>query len=84
MPETTPKNLILCVHSHQPVGNFDSVFKDAYDRSYKPFFEVLDRHASIRIACHFSGSLIDWLETHEPDFIRLLKTIPGRGHTVFI
>ncbi|OGW81925.1 MAG: hypothetical protein A3C47_03550 [Omnitrophica bacterium RIFCSPHIGHO2_02_FULL_51_18] len=84
MPETTPKNLILCVHSHQPVGNFDSVFKDAYDRSYKPFFEVLDRHASIRIACHFSGSLIDWLEAHQPDFIRLLKTMARRGQLEFI
>lgn len=86
MPATTlkPKSLILCVHSHQPVGNFDSVFKDAYERSYKPFFEVLDRHPSIRMACHFSGSLIDWLEAHEPDFIGRLKNMSDRGQLEFI
>ena len=79
-----PKSLILCVHAHQPVGNFDSVFEEAYQKSYRPFFEVVERHPSIPLSCHFSGSLIDWLEKHRPEFIQLLKKISDRGQVEFI
>ncbi len=78
------KNLIICVHSHQPVGNFDNVFEEAYQKSYKPFFEAFERHASIPLSCHFSGSLIDWLEKHRPEFIQLLKKMSDRGQIEFV
>jgi len=32
--------LLLGVHAHQPVGNFDAVLEDAHQRSYKPFLET--------------------------------------------
>ena len=35
--------LILALHNHQPVGNFDSVLEEAYTLSYKPFFDVLEK-----------------------------------------
>ncbi len=78
------KSLILCVHSHQPVGNFDNVFAEAYEKSYKPFFEVLEKHPSISLVSHFSGSLLDWLEVHRPDFIAGLKKISDRGQVEFL
>lgn len=84
MSGTTPKSLIFCVHSHQPVGNFDSVFNEAFERSYRPFFEVLDKHPRVVIACHFSGSLIDWLEAHKPDFMDTLGKMAGRGQLEFV
>lgn len=84
MPETMSKSFIFCVHAHQPVGNFDSVFSEAFERSYKPFFEVLDRHPRFTFACHLSGSLIDWLESHQAGFVRLLGRMAGRGQIEFL
>ena len=33
--------LLFGVHNHQPAGNFESVVRDAVDRAYHPFLEVL-------------------------------------------
>ena len=35
--------LILALHNHQPVGNFDGVFEAAYRDSYLPFLDVHGR-----------------------------------------
>src|SRR5579883_2857018 len=34
----------MVIHSHQPVGNFDHVIEEAFQKSYKPFIDVLERH----------------------------------------
>ena len=78
------KSLIFCVHSHQPIGNFDVVFEEAYEKCYKPFFEVVEKHPSLPVCCHFSGCLIDWLEAKKPEFIHLLKKMSDRGQLEFI
>lgn len=78
------KSLIICLHAHQPIGNFDWVFEEAYQKSYKPFFEVLQKHPKILVSAHFSGCLIDWLEKHKPDFIQLLRQISDRGQLEFV
>ncbi len=65
-------NLGLCIHSHQPVGNFDHVFAEATDRCYKPFLEVLSRHGGIRLTLHYSGCLFEWLESNRPEIIDLI------------
>jgi alpha-amylase len=78
------KSLVFCVHSHQPVGNFGWVFEDAYEKSYKPFFETLAKHPSIPVSCHFSGSLLDWLVRQKPDFIEVLKKMGSRGQLEFL
>src|SRR3989338_719590 len=78
------KSLILCVHAHQPVGNFGWVFEEAYEKSYRPFFEVLDKHPKVSLSCHFSGSLIDWLGSTKPELIRLLKKMAEREQLEFI
>ena len=36
--------LILALHNHQPVGNFDCVFQQAFENSYRPFLEVFGRY----------------------------------------
>ena len=54
--------LALLIHSHQPVGNFDHVIEDAYQKSYRPFVETLDAHPKVRMSLHFSGVLLEWLE----------------------
>ncbi len=70
---------VFGIHNHQPVGNFDFVFEDAYQKSYLPFLQILERHPKIRIALHFTGILLDWLEAHHPELLDLVKKMTARG-----
>jgi len=70
---------VFGIHNHQPIGNFDFVFEDAYKKSYLPFLEVLHRHPKIRIAIHFTGILIDWLEINHPELLDMVKEMVSNG-----
>jgi 4-alpha-glucanotransferase len=72
-------NLVLIVHAHQPVGNFDAVMEHAYDKSYLPFVEVLSRHPSVRVGLHYSGGLLEWIERAHPEYFDRLEAIVKRG-----
>ena len=72
-------SLALVVHSHQPVGNFDHVFEDAYQKAYNPFIQTLLRHPRIRMGLHFSGCLLEWIENHHPGFFEVLRELVNRG-----
>jgi hypothetical protein len=65
---------VFVVHGHQPPGNFDWVVQGAVDRCYRPFFDLLQDFPAMRISVHFSGSLLEWIEAHDP---RLLDTMRG-------
>ncbi|MEZ5951042.1 MAG: alpha-amylase/4-alpha-glucanotransferase domain-containing protein [Planctomycetaceae bacterium] len=71
--------LILAIHNHQPVGNFDGVFEAAYQDSYLPFLDVLEQFPAVRISLHNSGSLLDWIEIHHPEYIARLSHLAERG-----
>lgn len=71
-------HLILLIHSHQPVGNFDDVFESAYQDSYLPFVELLRKHPFIRAGLHYSGPLLEWFERHHPEFSDLLRELIQR------
>lgn len=60
---------IFGIHLHQPVGNFDWVFEDAFQKSYKPFIDTLKRYPSVAIVIHISGSLLEWLEENHPEYL---------------
>jgi alpha-amylase len=72
-------NAILAVHNHQPIGNFDSVFEEAYQHAYKPFLEVLYRHPAVRFTQHWTGPLLEWLLRHHPELIERMKEMVGCG-----
>ena len=40
-------HFLFGVHNHQPIGNFDFVFDKAYELSYLPFLEAMERHPAI-------------------------------------
>ena len=61
--------LVLAFHNHQPVGNFDGVFEQAYRDSYHPFLDVLQDYPEIPFGLHTSGSLLEWLEIRHPEYI---------------
>lgn len=71
--------LALAIHNHQPVGNFPHVFEAAYQQAYLPMLEVLQRHGRIRLAMHYSGPLLDWLEQAHPEFFPRLRALVARG-----
>ncbi len=66
------------IHNHQPVGNFDFVFEEAYNKSYLPFVRILAQHPKIRIALHFTGILLDWIKANRPELIDLLGKLVER------
>ncbi|MCX7943844.1 MAG: DUF1926 domain-containing protein [Deltaproteobacteria bacterium] len=68
-------NLIFVVHNHQPVGNFHHVFESAYERSYKPFIDVLEKFPKIRIGLHISGPIYEWILKFRPEFIERLQSL---------
>ncbi len=70
---------VFGIHDHQPVGNFDFVFEDAYQRAYLPFLDVLEAHPGIRLAQHYSGILFEWILKHHPDYIERLKKMVQSG-----
>jgi alpha-amylase/alpha-mannosidase (GH57 family) len=70
---------ILAIHNHQPVGNFEFVAEDAYQKSYLPFMQTLERHRSIKITLHYTGILYHFFEKKHPEFIDLLKQLVHEG-----
>jgi len=71
--------LALVIHSHQPVGNFDHVIEEAYQKSYHPFLKALHSHPQIKMTFHYSGILLEWMESHHPEFLGLLRELAERG-----
>jgi 4-alpha-glucanotransferase len=76
--------LVLVIHAHQPVGNFDDVLESAYQISYLPFLEVLARHPSIRMGLHYTGSLFEWLERVHPEYFGQLRALVKCGQVEII
>lgn len=67
------------IHNHQPIGNFDFVFEEAYQKSYLPFLEILKKHPGVRIAIHFTGILLDWIEANHPELLAIVREMTGKG-----
>ena len=71
--------LVFALHNHQPVGNFDHVFQQAYEDSYRAFLDVFERYESLKISLHVSGSLMEWLDAHQPAYIDRLARLVDEG-----
>lgn len=71
--------LVLVFHNHQPIGNFDGVFEQAYQDSYRPFLDVLEEYPGLSIGLHTSGSLMEWLAARHPEYVDRLATLVTAG-----
>lgn len=71
--------LVLVIHNHQPVGNFDFVFEEATEKSYAPFIDLLAEHPGVRLGLHFTGPLLEWLEDHRPALLSTVRELCQRG-----
>ena len=72
-------NLVLLIHAHQPVGNFDDVMERTYQHSYLPFVECLARHPRVRIGLHYTGSLLEWMVEKHPEYIQRVAALVASG-----
>jgi alpha-amylase len=71
--------LILAVHNHQPVGNFEGVFESAYRDSYRPFLEVMEDYPQLPFVVHTSGPLLEWLVDKQPGYVARLRAMVEAG-----
>ena len=69
----------MVIHCHQPVGNFDHVFKMAHDKCYRPLLDLLQTHPAVRVGLHFSGPLLEWLDKQRPETLDLLASLVKRN-----
>ena len=72
------------VHCHQPVGNFDGVFREAFEKSYKPFIKTMLRHPAVKFGLHISGPVWDWIGANEPAFIADIERLSDRDQVEII
>lgn len=70
--------LVLLIHAHQPVGNFDDVIERAYASSYLPFIDAVARHPHVRLGLHYSGPLLEWIERAHPEYFDRLRELIER------
>ena len=72
-------NLIMVIHCHQPVGNFDHVFGMAHDKCYRPLLDLIEAYPEVKVGLHFSGPLLEWLEKHRSGTLELMAGLVARG-----
>jgi alpha-amylase len=75
--------LCLVLHNHQPVGNFDGVFEQAYRDAYQPFLDVFEQY-DLPLALHTSGPLMEWLDEKHPDYVDRLARLVAAGRIEII
>ena len=73
------EDLIIAIHNHQPVGNFDFVAEDAYQKAYLPLVEAVREAPWFRMALHFTGPLLEWLVREHPEYIETLRNMAASG-----
>ncbi len=84
MDEEKSINLPIVFHAHQPEGNYQWVYEDVYEKSYKPLIDNLFKFAEIKFTLHFSGNLLEWFLNHKPEFIKKIKIMAKRGQIEII
>ena len=76
--------LCLVLHNHQPVGNFDGVFEQAYQDSYLPFLDIFEKFNDLNISLHTSGPLIQWMQTNHPEYLNRIALLVEAGRIEII
>jgi alpha-amylase len=71
--------LAIGLHNHQPVGNFESVFRDAHANAYEAFLKLFAKYDGIRLSLHQSGILWKWQEHHHPEYLDLVRRLVQAG-----
>lgn len=70
---------IFGIHIHQPVGNFDHVFRQHVEDVYLPLLRRLDECELLPAALHLSGPLLEWMQRHDSTFLDLTGRMVADG-----
>ena len=70
-------NVALVIHHHQPSGNLEDGVRRAVEGAYRPILELLEAHAQLRVNLHYSGAILEWLETHD---VAVIERVRGLGN----
>jgi len=70
-----PHSLYFALHNHQPVGNFDSVIDEAFEKAYLPFLRLARKFPTFKFALHNSGILYEWAEKRKLEFFKLIEDL---------
>ncbi len=81
---TSQAFLCLVLHNHQPIGNFDWVFEQAFQDSYLPFLDVFESYDPLQISLHTSGPLMLWLAERHPEYVDRLRMLVELGRIEII
>ena len=80
MTQNVPSfHFVLIVHAHQPAGNFEHVFEECYQNSYNAFLTLIEKHPKIRMALHYSGPLLQWIEKNHPEYFERVRALVTSG-----
>ncbi|MBI4860301.1 MAG: hypothetical protein HY815_08565, partial [Candidatus Riflebacteria bacterium] len=71
--------IALAIHNHQPVGNFEEIFEDAYQRAYWPFLQIFARHQRLKLNLHNSGPVWEFVARSHPEYMELVARLVGEG-----
>lgn len=67
------------LHAHQPVGNFDHVFREHLRDVYEPFLQRAVEGGLLPFTLHLSGPLVDWLEQHASSYLDRVGELAAAG-----
>jgi alpha-amylase len=76
--------VLFGIHNHQPVGNFEHVFEELYQKCYKPYLDVLKDFPLLKTSTHFTGPLLEWLKKNHPDLIKLVRDLVAENRLEII
>lgn len=79
----SPTKLLLGLHSHQPIDNFDHVVYEAISKSYKPFFETVKNDDWLKFSLHISGWLFEFIKNNDKELFALIKSCYDKGMIEF-
>lgn len=76
-------SLLLGIHMHQPVDNFDWVIEMGIKTCYEPFFEVMSRYPDFKFSVHCSGWLMERIAQLSPSLYEKILSLAKRGSIEF-
>ncbi|MEA2029220.1 MAG: alpha-amylase/4-alpha-glucanotransferase domain-containing protein [Campylobacterota bacterium] len=68
-------SLLFGIHCHQPIDNFDNVVFEIIEKSYKPFFKVLEDFPDFKCSVHFSGWILEFIQQHDLELFQLMQKL---------
>ena len=71
--------LVLCIHCTAPPGPSGELLRRAFERAYLPLIEALWDARVSKVSMHWSGALLEWMESFAPEHLRQLQEMVASG-----